>query len=278
MRRPSRWSLDARWLQLQAWKIWRSANSACFCFKVVWQYQLLTSSMISFAAFPWSFFYDSTEKIFASGCLPRGNLQRCKVWFLFFSKFSTLSGDIPHFNSMGPWFAMHHGRHLKFTSISHKTILTMPWLGCKQNCWCDINGAVGQYMYAYVDIHHISYLSYSYSIVSHILSAKSAHGYLLVVGVGVLFVSICSMTLALAFQLVIDKGPCLKRVDLRLFTCDRTMKGGLLSDYFVGDAWLRSVRGIAVCMYPTQSHRRICPVGQDFFHRVNMCRSSTVEG
>ena len=43
------------------------------------KYQLLTSSMISFAAFPWSFFYDSTEKIFASDCLPRGNLQRCRV-------------------------------------------------------------------------------------------------------------------------------------------------------------------------------------------------------
>lgn len=120
-------------------------------------------------------------------------------------------------------------------------------------------------MYAYVDIHHISYLLYSYSIVSHNLSAKSAHGYLLVVGVGGLFVSFCSITLALAIQLVIDKGPCLKRVALRLFTCDRTMKGGLLSDYFVGDAWLGSVMGSAVCMLPTPSHRRICPVGQDFF-------------
>ena len=93
------------------------------------------------------------------------------------------------------------------------------------------------YIY-YIYIYHISYLLYSYSIVSHILSAKSAHRYLLVVGVGGLFVSIWSITLA--FQLVIDKGPCLKRVDLRLFTCDRTMKGGLLSDYFVGDAWLRA--------------------------------------
>lgn len=47
-----------------------------------------------------------------------------------------------------------------------------------------------------------------------------------------------------------------------MFTCDRSMKGGLLSDYFVGDARLRSVRGIA---YYTRYVPKVLPSWSRFF-------------